>query len=84
MVDSETTKLRDMLGLVLHIADAMVAVCEHEGMEVDGMTLVMQHNDTGERKEVETSPRKVIDWVKAELGMVPTRIEITTDEVGHD
>lgn len=83
-MNDEIEKLRNMLAILLHIADAMVAVCEHEGMEVDGMTLVMQHNDTGERKEVETSPRKVIDWVKAELGMVPTRIEITTDEVGHD
>ena len=83
-MNDENEKLRNMLALVLHIADAIVAVCEHEGMEVDGMTFVMQHNDTGERKEVETSPRKVIDWVKAELGMVPTRIEITTDEVDHD
>lgn len=80
MVDNETTKLRDMLGLVLHIADAMVAVCEHEGMEVDGMTFVMQHNDTGERKEVETSPRKVIAWVKAELGISASNIEITSSE----
>ena len=79
-MNDEIEKLRNMLAILLHISDAMLAVCKHEGLEVDGMTMVMKHNETGETKEVETSPRKVVDWIKAELGMSATKIEITSSE----
>ena len=79
-MNDEIEKLRNMLAILLHISDAMVAVCEHEGMEVDEMTVVMEHQETGEQKEVVTSPRKVIAWVKAELGISASKIEITSSE----
>lgn len=80
-MSNEIEKLQNMLAIMLHIADAMVAVCEHEGMEIDEMSLVLAHQETGEQKEVVTSPRKVIAWVKAELGMGASKIEITSSEV---
>lgn len=79
-MNDEIEKMRNMLAIMLHISDAMLAVCEHEGLEVDGMTMVMKHNETGETKEVETSPRKVVDWIKAEMGMAINKIEITSSE----
>lgn len=83
MKQDENTKLRDMLAVMVHIADAMVAVCEHEGLEVDAMSMVMQHKETGKRVEVETSPRKVIDMVRAELGMESGRVEVSTEPGGE-
>lgn len=79
----ENEKLRDLLTIMVHIADAMVAVCEHEGLEVDGMSMVMQHKGTGKQVEVETSPRKVIDMVRAHLGMESGRIEVSTEPGGE-
>ena len=79
----ENTKLRDLLAIMVHIADAMVAVCEHEGLEVDGMTLTMQNKNSGEQVELETSPRKVIEMVRNQLGMESGRIEVSTEPGGE-
>lgn len=74
MIDPKFTqeKHEAMLNLtliVMNVAEALIAVIEHEGLTVEDMTLNLQDKDTGEIRELTTTPQQVIAWAKKELGI---------------
>lgn len=55
--------------IVLSVAEALEAVVRSEEIDVQDMTISLKDKDTGEIKELVTTPVKVIEWAKKELGL---------------
>lgn len=55
--------------IVLSVAEALDAVVRSEEIDVQDMTISLKDKDTGEIRELVTTPVKVIEWAKKELGL---------------
>ena len=55
--------------IVMSVAEALLAVTKHSEIEVEDMTLNLKDKDTGEIRELTTTPEQVIAWAKKELGI---------------
>lgn len=55
--------------IVMSVAEALLAVTKHAEIEVEDMTLNLKDKDSGEIKELTTTPEQVISWAKKELGI---------------
>lgn len=55
--------------IVLSVAEALLAVTKHAEIDVEDMTLNLKDKDSGEIRELTTTPEQVIAWAKKELGI---------------
>lgn len=55
--------------IVMSVAEALLAVTKHAEIDVEDMTLNLKDKDSGEIRELTTTPEQVIAWAKKELGI---------------
>ena len=55
--------------IVMSVAEALLAVTKHAEIDVEDMTMNLKDKETGEIKELTTTPEQVLSWAKKELGV---------------
>lgn len=69
LLEQKLESLFNLSLIVVNVAEALLAVTQHEKIDVQDMTIAMKNKDTGEVSELVTTPAQVIAWAKNELGI---------------